>query len=224
MDNVVSETWTTCAKLSLANSASYDVFIAELSAHYATVEDFQSVRDQILDHVIAGYGTVNDKKYGQINVMDDVNEYLNMVSEREKYRAEQGHHGLQSDKNARYRRLMCINKKYIGKSTYLVNKISKMLFPPIDIEFYAEVEVDAEVFISETLLVTGTEEVLNMEEFLPETLLVTGTVEGLDGMSGTLLVTGTVEVLNVELPGTVDTISEILEANMQWANMPGIED
>jgi hypothetical protein len=40
MDSVVSETLTTCAKLSLANSASYYAFIGELSGDYVTVEDF----------------------------------------------------------------------------------------------------------------------------------------------------------------------------------------
>jgi hypothetical protein len=40
---------------SLANSDSYAELIGELSSHYATVEDFQSVRDLIIEHVITGY-------------------------------------------------------------------------------------------------------------------------------------------------------------------------
>ena len=81
MDDAVVEEGATCAQQSLLNIASN-----KLRAHYATLEQFQSVREQIIDNVLAGFGSVTDKKYGPIDVMDAINQYRKLVEERQERR------------------------------------------------------------------------------------------------------------------------------------------
>ena len=81
MDDAVVEEWATCAQQSLLNIASN-----KSRAHYATLELFQSVREQIIDNVLAGFDSVTDKKYGPINVMDAINHCRKLVEERQERR------------------------------------------------------------------------------------------------------------------------------------------
>ena len=152
MDDAVVEAWATCAQQSLMNNASYYAFAEKLRAHYATLEQFQSVRGQIIDCVLRGFGSVTDKKYGLINVMNAIITYRKLVEERQERRMKTSRHGLQPEKTAQYRILLCINKKYTEKSSYLVGKISKLLFPPpdVEVELEEEEEEEEETVITET--------------------------------------------------------------------------